>query len=51
MNIIYHIQVEDLDFTPSDECIEIEFFTKEQAEQLDKYSNVTEFLTIYSPTS
>ena len=51
MNIIYHIQVEDLNFTPSDECVEIWFFDIEKARQLDTYSNVTTRLEQLSATN
>lgn len=43
-NIFYEIKVKDLNFTSSDECIEIWFFTKEKAEKLNILANVKEFL-------
>lgn len=43
-NIIYEAKLKNLDFTPSDECQEVRFVTKEEAEKLLVYPNVTEFL-------
>jgi len=43
-NIIYETKLKDLNFTPSDECQEIRFFTKEEAEKLNLQPNVREFL-------
>jgi hypothetical protein len=36
--------VKDFDFTPSDECTEIGFFTLEEAKKLETYPNIQEFL-------
>jgi 8-oxo-dGTP pyrophosphatase MutT (NUDIX family) len=48
-NIIYEVTVKDLNFTPSDECIKIQFFTKEEAMKENLFSNVSEFVKIYKP--
>ena len=48
-NIIYTAQLKHLDFTPSDECIEIGFFSVEDAKKLQLFSNVTKFLELYDP--
>lgn len=48
-NIIYFAKVKDLDFTPSDECIEIRFFTKEEALKENLFSNVVDFVALYNP--
>jgi len=39
-NICYKIEVENLDFIPSDECIEIWFFNKNNISELKTISNV-----------
>lgn len=39
-NIFYETKIQNLDFTISDECQELGFFTKEEALQLDSYSTV-----------
>ena len=46
-NIIYVTKVKDLDFTPSDECVEVRFFTKEEALRENLFSNVADFVTMY----
>ena len=46
-NIIYEVQVdmeEIFKFTPSEECQEVRFFTKEEAEKEKLYPNVEVFL-------
>lgn len=46
-NIIYEVQVETEDvfkFTPSEECQEVKFFTKEEAEKIEAFPNVKEFI-------
>ncbi len=46
-NVIYQIEVDHLNFTPSSECQAIEFFSIEEARKLDLYPNVEKFLTLY----
>lgn len=46
-NVIYKTTLQNLDFTPSDECEEIWFFTTEEALKLDLFSNVVEFCKQY----
>ncbi len=43
-NIFYEIKVKNLDFTPSDECVEIGFFNKNSIKKINTYINVKEFL-------
>lgn len=47
-NVVYQAQVQNLEFTPSAECIEMRFCTIETAAQLPLYTNVTEFLKHHS---
>jgi hypothetical protein len=42
--VLYETMIRDIDFTPSNECQEAKFFTKEEAEKLPVYANVTAFL-------
>lgn len=49
-NIIYEVQVGHLDFVPSDECMEIRFFTAEEASKIPILPHVMEFLRLYDPT-
>ncbi|MFA6392087.1 MAG: NUDIX hydrolase [Patescibacteria group bacterium] len=50
-NILYETQVKDLNFTSSKECVEIRFFTKEEASKEKIYPNVKEFLKEYNPNN
>ncbi len=47
--VIYETKLEHLDFTPSDECAEIGFFTIEEAKKQDIFNSVAAFLALYSP--
>ncbi|MDB5185148.1 MAG: hydrolase [Candidatus Saccharibacteria bacterium] len=47
-NVIYEIKLENLDFTPSDECQELKHFNVEEAKQLDLFPNVEALLKIYN---
>ena len=51
-NILYETKIENLNFTPSAECVEIKFFTKEEVLQENKlFPNVLEFAKMYKPFS
>lgn len=39
-NVVYEITLEDLNFTPSDECQELRFFTKQEIKSLQAFPNV-----------
>ena len=43
-NICYEVEVKNLDFKKSDECVEIWFFTKETAWKLNLLPNIEELL-------
>ncbi len=48
VNVVYKVKVQDLKFTSSEECIEIKFFTAEEALAMDNiYTNVREFAKVY----
>lgn len=42
-NVIYEIQLQNLDFTPSDECVELKFFSPDEMGELDVFPNVAPF--------
>mgnify|MGYP001601095622 CR=1 FL=1 len=50
-NVLYEAKVADLNFQPSDECIEARFFTKEEALKENLFPNVKEFVKKYDPDS
>lgn len=43
-NICYEVKVKDLYFTPSDECIEIRFFSPEEIKNINTIVNVAELV-------
>lgn len=48
-NVLYETKVKNLEFKPSNECVELRFFTKEEALKEKLFSNVVQFLSIYNP--
>lgn len=44
VNVFYEVKVKNLNFTPSDECIEIKFFNKETVKNVNTIVNVDEFI-------
>lgn len=48
-DVIYETRVKNLNFTPSDECTEIRFFSKEEAAQVELYPTIKEFIKIFDP--
>ncbi len=48
-NVVYETKVKDLKFIPSKECVELKFFTKEEASREDLYPIVMEFLKVFDP--
>lgn len=42
-NVIYEVEVDSLDFTPSEECVELQFVDVQEAKQLDLFENVRIF--------
>lgn len=49
-NVIYEIKLKDLNFTPSDECQELRFFTVSEARKEPLFPNVEKFLEIFDPS-
>lgn len=49
--VVYETTVKDLAITPSDECIEVDFFTKEEALKEKLYPTVKSFVKIFDPLS
>ena len=48
-NVIYEIKLSNLDFTPSDECTELRYFSVKEAANEDLFPNVQEFLKVFDP--
>lgn len=39
-NVVYEIELENLDFTPSDECVELRFFNAQEMMEVPLFPNV-----------
>lgn len=48
-NVIYEITLASLDFTPSEECQELKFFTVEEARQIDTFPTVEKLFEVFDP--
>ena len=48
-NVVFETTIAHLKFTPSDECTEVRFFTKEEALKEELFPNVKVFLTVFNP--
>ena len=50
VNLFYEVELKDLAFTPSDECVEIRFVTPEQAKALTpQMGNVAKLADMFDP--
>ena len=47
--VAYRIELKDLNITPTDECAEIAFFTKEELAAMDLCGQVKPLATIFNP--
>lgn len=48
-NVLYEVELKDLDFTPSDECQELRYFSCEEARTENILPNVAKVLELYDP--
>lgn len=48
-NVYYVCTVKDMSITPSKECEEIRFFTREEAKQVPLFPIIEEFVKVYNP--
>ncbi len=48
-NIFYETTLEDLDFTPSEECVAVRFVSKEEARELEAFPNVERMAEMFDP--
>lgn len=48
-NVVYIVKTKHLNFTPSDECVAIKFFTKEEALKANTFSNISNFAEVFDP--
>ncbi|HWH07484.1 MAG TPA: NUDIX hydrolase [Candidatus Paceibacterota bacterium] len=47
--VAYRIELEDLNFTPSDECAELRFFSKEELESMDVCGQTVGLAKLFNP--
>lgn len=45
--VLYETKVKNINFTPSEECVDVSFFTKEEALKENLYPSVKEFVLQY----
>ena len=48
-NVLYETELENYDFTPSDECVAIDWINKDNAEQFDLFPNVPLLVQQFNP--
>ena len=48
-NVLFEVAVENLNFTPSDECVAIRFVSPEEVPALDTFENVKLFAEMFDP--
>lgn len=48
-NVLFETTLEHLNITPSSECVDIAFVTKEEAESLNLFITVKKFLEMFNP--
>jgi 8-oxo-dGTP diphosphatase len=48
-NVFYQTILKNLDFISSDECVELRFFTPEEALKENIFSKVKQFIKVYDP--
>ena len=49
-NVVYETTLENLDFTPSDECVAIDWVNKDTAAEFDLFPNVPKLLELFDPS-
>lgn len=49
VNLIFEIKVKDLNFTPSEECVEFRFVAPEDVKSMNTYRTVTELAEVFDP--
>ena len=50
-NVIYEVTLKDLNFTPSDECVALDFFDVPKLEAVDAFTNVHIFAKQFNPSN
>lgn len=48
-NVLYEVKLAHLNFTPSEECTELRFVSREDLRELSVFPNVTELAKVFNP--
>lgn len=48
-NVVYEAEVENLDFTPSDECVNIKFVNQDDIRGMNVFPSVTKLAAMFNP--
>lgn len=48
-NVVYEIKLKNMDFTPSPECMELRFFSVDEAKKVDLFPNIQKLLEVFDP--
>ena len=48
-NVVYEAEVENLDFTPSDECVNLKFVNQADIEGMNVFPSVTKLAAMFNP--
>lgn len=48
-NVVYEMKLEHLNFTPSEECLELRFFSVEEARKVNPSIRTTKFIELFNP--
>lgn len=51
VNVIYETELENLDFTPSDECVNIKFVNKEDIREMNVFPTIKKLADMFDPGS
>lgn len=49
VNVVYEAKVENLDFTPSDECVNIKFVNKEDIQDTNVFPTIKQLAEMFDP--
>jgi 8-oxo-dGTP diphosphatase len=50
VNVVFETKVEDLNFTPSAECLEMRFVSPDEVKSLNAFRTVQELATLFTPS-
>lgn len=51
VNVVYEAELENLDFTPSDECVNIKFVDKDDIESMNVFPTIKKLTAMFDPNN